>query len=176
MIGVAALKHSPIRNYIVPGLTSWMISGANDGQGCVRMFESSRHFVDGITPHSHRYDFSCQVLRGAVRNRIWHKDNNGELMTIGEMSYLGEHGKYETRDLGQHGYTWSETEYEEGEWYHMRACDIHSIRFSRGAQVLFFEGPSLETTSIFLEPFDEYAETIRTMRTEPWMFRKNEPK
>ena len=36
------LKHSPIYNYILPGLTSWVLKPAGDGHGMIRMFEASR--------------------------------------------------------------------------------------------------------------------------------------
>lgn len=34
------LKHSPIHNYILPGLTSWMLKASTESSGAVRMFES----------------------------------------------------------------------------------------------------------------------------------------
>lgn len=56
----------------------------------------------------------------------------------------------------------------------MLASEVHSIHFSRGAQVLFFEGPTVADTSIILEPNVD-GETIPTFRVEPWMFKRSTP-
>lgn len=53
----------------------------------------------------------------------------------------------------------------------MKAEEIHSITFSRGASVLFFEGPRKTDTSTVLEPVVD-GETIPLFRTEPWMYGK----
>lgn len=174
--GITTLMHSPVENYIVPGLTSWLISGEADGRGCVRMFQSDRHFFGEITPHSHRYDFSCLVVGGLVRNRVWSEDDDGDLMTVTQMQYQGI-GKYGSREIEKRRYAWVETEYSTGQWYSLRSEQIHSIYFGRGAQVLFFEGPSITPHSVYLEPFDVTSgETIRTMTVAPWMFRRQPQK
>ncbi len=71
------LKHSPIQNYILPGLTSWVLKPAGDGHGMIRMFESSRETQEFITPHTHRYGLHCEVLAGWVENTTW---KNSELV------------------------------------------------------------------------------------------------
>jgi hypothetical protein len=53
----------------------------------------------------------------------------------------------------------------------MRYNEIHSIKFSKDAIVLFFEGPTVTDSSFVLEPVVE-GEYIPTMTTEPWMFRR----
>lgn len=163
-------KHSPVRNYIVPGLTSWMIANNGDGKGCVRMFESERHLVGEIAPHSHRYDFVCQVLSGFVRNRLWTPSESGDLMTSFCLTYHGI-GRYSKVEGDRRRYDWTEHEYRAGDWYAMEYDEIHSIYFSRGARVLFFEGPAVGDSSVYLEPYDnETHTTIERMKVEPWMF------
>jgi hypothetical protein len=53
----------------------------------------------------------------------------------------------------------------------MTADQVHSIFFSRGAIVLFFEGSKESDTSIILEPFVNN-EIVPTFKVEPWMFKK----
>ena len=69
------LKHSPIHNYILPGLTSWVLKPAGDGHGMIRMFEASRETQEFITPHSHRetyYSWSA-FSDNAVRSLAYTK-------------------------------------------------------------------------------------------------------
>jgi hypothetical protein len=70
-----AMAHSPVRNYAIPGLTSWLI-GQPSPKGTMRLFESSRQHQEAITPHSHRFDFQCWVLEGFVVNRVWTRAHN----------------------------------------------------------------------------------------------------
>lgn len=42
---LVSMRHSPLRNYIVPGLASWFIM-ANGTTGKIRLFESSRNQQD----------------------------------------------------------------------------------------------------------------------------------
>ncbi len=48
---VQKIKHSPIRNYIIPGLTSWLIRDHGDN-GMVRLFEMTRHQIAEIAQPS----------------------------------------------------------------------------------------------------------------------------
>lgn len=164
------MAHSPIQNYVVPGLTSWLI-GSPGVKGTVRMFECSRNQQEAITPHSHRFDFQCLVLEGRVRNRVWYENSNGDEYGRTQLRYGGGVGKYSygTREVGY--YLYDEDVYLSGETYAMRAEEIHSIYFEKGTRVLFFEGPTVADTSIILEPFVD-GEVIPTFKVESWMFQK----
>ncbi len=172
-----SMCHSPVHNYVIPGLTSWMLGAPSDGKGCIRMFTMDRVHEEPIVPHSHRFDFRCLVLEGSVQNAIWTEING--------LNIQGSHGEYEVSDVtyegvfGQHRMTSlyrahfdrKKTLYNKGEEYSMKAEDIHSIYFSQGAKVLFFEGPTRVETSVVIEPVVD-GEKIPLMRTDPWMFRK----
>lgn len=168
------MVHSPIHNYIVPGLTSWLI-GAPSPQGTVRLFHMSREQQEGIAPHSHRFDFQCWVLSGRVRNRLWTRDHYARLSDhdtykCTRMIYLGEPGRYRFEPLDDWTYTYADSTYAAGDCYSMEHDEIHSIHFSRGARVLFLEGPQLTDTSIVLEPVTEHGGHVPTAAVLPWMF------
>lgn len=166
------MTHSRVHNYVIPGLTSSLVGG--DGHGTVRLFDQNRHHEEPITPHSHRFDFACLVLRGRVKNVIWNVDEAGD--TYAE-TYLYHHGKFGKYDVAPQKsnvyYNWirTETEYREGDLYHMKAHEVHSIFFSTGAKVLFFEGPNYLEESFVLEPVVN-GKIIPTFRVESWMFEK----
>lgn len=170
---VAALRrlaHSPIRNYAIPGLTSSLIGGA--GHGCIRLFECSRDHQEEITPHSHRFDFQCWVLAGEVRNRIWNQAwSHGDHFLRSKLSYGGECGSYKKTEVGVERYEHVDTIYTAGDCYAMTARQIHSIHFSRGACVLFFEGPMRHDDSVILEPWVD-GEVVPTFEVKPWMFKR----
>lgn len=172
---VAALlkmAHSPVRNYVVPGLTSSLI-GAKSDTGTIRLFECERDQQEAITPHSHRFNFQCWVLSGSVRNRIWSmsydSDTEADWYTATTLSYSGEIGQYEPVATNRHRWRYADSVFGEGECYSMRADEVHSIWFSRGAKVLFFEGPTLANESKIIEPYVNGA-TVPTMEVKPWMF------
>ncbi len=167
---VMAMAHSPIRNYVAPGLTSSLI-GLPSPKGTVRLFECERDQLEHITPHSHRYNFQAWVLAGMVRNVLWERSfsDSADLYRESEMEYGGVQGEYQCRAGGIFRYARSETVYAAGDCYSMRARDIHSIYFSRGAKVLVFEGENFKRTSTILEPVAD-GEVVPTFRTEPWMF------
>jgi len=52
----------------------------------------------------------------------------------------------------------------------MKADQMHSIDFSKGAKVLFFEGPRLSDTSEIIEPVVR-GEVIRTYIKQDYMFK-----
>ena len=173
---IREMAHSPIRNYIVPGLTSSLIGNPSE-RGLVRLFEASRRQSNQITPHSHRYDFRCLVLSGSVTNRVWtrvkpqHHGAWADSYQESVLAYQGETGRYE-KVAGEVGkWEFLDTKYEEGQWYAMDANEVHSIVFSRDAVVLFFEGPTTTDVSIVLEPFVD-GQVIETLKTEPWMFQR----
>ena len=162
--------HSPLHNYVVPGVTSWLF-GERGLRGCVRVFTSDRKHIEDVTPHSHRFDFHAIVLAGTVRNRIWTKrpSSCADFYAECDLTYGGAPGSYEIRE-GNVG-RWEPTDrtYEVGESYAMRAHEIHSIYFSRGAKVLVFEGPTTRTVSQILQPVVD-GRMVQTFRVEPWMF------
>lgn len=172
---VQKMKHSPLRNYAgIPGLTSWAIGGmGTPGAGMVRMMECSREHHENIIPHSHRFDLHCIVLAGSVRNVLWEKRLAGDSYRMSELraSKPGLYVFSQHEDSGQVD-KWQayETKYETGAEYHMKARQVHSIYFSRGAVVLFFEGPQVSAESIILEPFID-GEVVPTFKVEPWMFK-----
>ena len=176
-----AMAHSPIRNYIVPDLTSSLI-GETGKNGCVRLFESRRNQQQSITPHSHRFDFQCIVLAGEVTNRVFRKDfdynsdSNSDLYCESTLNYngkVGSHKRSAKKEVGR--YVYEDTWYGEGECYSMTHKQIHSIKFSKGTKVLFFEGKTRANQSVILEPVVE-GEIIPTYKVEDWMFRTGDIK
>ena len=172
-----AMAHSPLRNYIVPGLDSYLIGNPSPA-GTVRLFRCSRWHQESITPHSHRFNFQCWVLRGWVRQVLWEDASLCSYLAEDDMymrsvqKYLGVPGKYEISRVSSSRYLRAEETYQAGECYSMTHDEIHSIYFSKGAEVLFFEGPQVSDTSVFLEPVVN-GEVIPTLKTEPWMFQRD---
>lgn len=172
---VSAMKHSHIRNYIAPGLTSWLIGG--EGHGKVRLFTSDRDTREWITPHSHRFGFTCLVLWGSVMNILFTRTgrrDKGNAYAAGKLrAPTGGIGEYEfipgdgPEHFDEHSY-----EYTAGETYGMRSNEIHTIRFSRGAAVLFLEGPEVVSESEVLEPWSD-GRRVPTFVTQPWMFERS---
>lgn len=172
---IAEMRNSPIRNYIAPGLTSWLVGG--NGCGKVRMFTTDRDTREWITPHSHRFNFTCLVLRGSVTNilfeRSWNSDE-GNLYAVGILKARGGGlGGYEYLPEAEGVKRWKEIErrYGTGDTYSMTASQIHTIRFDRDAAVLFFEGPELTDHSVVLEPYSDNRR-VPTFVTQPWMFER----
>lgn len=165
------MKHSPVRNYALPGLTSWLI-GNPGPNGVIRLFECERETVEHITPHSHRFDFQCWVLEGWVRNRIWRKGwTSGDWYT--ESAITGRMGEYTTTPGEAARYEFEDYTYAKDEWYGMTHRQVHSIYFGRDTKVLFFEGPEMVDSTTIIEPH-AYGSRVPTFKTEPWMFRREE--
>lgn len=164
------MKHSPVRNYAIPGLTSYLI-GEPSKQGTVRLFECSRDHQEPITPHSHRFDFTCEVLQGGVTNRVWLEQDGGDDYAIKKLKYSGEIGQYKEEHVTVRQYVCEDTFYKAGDVYEMQSDQIHSIYFSKGSVVLFMEGATKTNESLVLEPFVDGA-VVPTFKTEPWMFLK----
>lgn len=177
---LSSMAHDPLRNYIIPGLTSHLIGGANRemDRGTVRMFAIDRTHEEAVVPHSHRFDFACHVVAGVVENTLWsaHPYSEGECWNrYGEpyrrtvVEYGGEPGKYTVKSRDLRGFTRRKTVYGVGSWYAMNAEEIHSIRFGPGARVLFFEGPKQTDSALYLEPVVEGV-AVPTFKVEDWMF------
>lgn len=174
------MKHSPLKNYAVPGLTSWLIGDAGPN-GCVRLFECAREHQECIIPHSHRFDFHCLVLDGSVRNVLWKTRKvampddpfwrDRELCQSSVIFYEGFPGQYKEGAKEVVSVERESLTYKAGDEYGMNAEQIHSIYFSKGARVLFFEGKPKHLGSIVLEPFID-GEVIPTFKVEPWMFKR----
>lgn len=171
---VLAMAHSPVKNYAIPGLTSWLVGSVGPTGGLVRLFHSERKHVEPITPHSHRFDFTAQVLKGAVKNRMWvgcRSKTEGDLYCVSNEKYLGTIGKYETKPEGHEFYGYYDKDYKAGDTYQMKAEEIHSIYFGRDTYVLMFEGPAKTDTSKVLEPVVD-GQRIPTFKVEEWMFQR----
>lgn len=170
-----ASKHSPIDNYAgIPGLTSWLVgAGLAPNRGGTRMFTCSREHHENITPHSHRYELHCIVLKGTVTNITWElcQAHNGDPYMKSELSYRGRPGDYKSVDRGQDFYRPVHQEYAEGEEYIISTFSIHSIYFSRDAEVLVFESAPKRATSFILEPVAQ-GEIIRTFQIPQWAFQQ----
>jgi hypothetical protein len=169
------MANSNLRNYIAPGLTSYLVGGPDAGK--VRLFHSDRNTREWITPHSHRFDFTCLVLKGRVTNillrPLW--GNEGDLYAAGKLKRAGKFGEYEfTPGTEVLAYAEERSEYSEGDVYSMTHAQIHSIQFARGTEVLFFEGPEVTDESVVLEPWSN-GKRIPTFVTQPWMFERESP-
>lgn len=172
---IKSMAHSALGNYIVPGLTSSLISGGVFGK--VRLFDSSREQHEHIAPHSHRFDFTCLVLQGEVEQRIFervgspHRDCDDYMCSV--LEFRSSPGDYIKLQTERASYTSESSVYSEGQWYSMKSHEIHSIRFGRDTVVLFFEGPTKNSSSVVLEPVVA-GQVIPTFKTEPWMFQPQE--
>lgn len=176
------MTHSEIRNYVSPGLTSWLVSGKTGkyfDKGKVRLFIASLDTREWITPHSHRFDFACLVLRGKVTNIVYTPDPqpmfNGRSTdyAVGKLRTLGGGlGAYKFVPGEEPTYYQERREeYVEGDCYSMLYQEIHSIQFSRDAMVLFFEGPEQTSETTVLEPW-AYGKRVPTFDAKPWMFER----
>jgi tetrahydromethanopterin S-methyltransferase subunit E len=168
---VMKFAHNPVRNYAIPGLTSWMIS--NSPEGNIRMFDMTRDHIEPIVAHSHRFNFHCIVLEGEVENILFKQSMDGDLYSAVYQTYNGSIGSYKTERSNLHiRYVQISQKYNKGDQYSMYSDEIHSIRFKKGTKVLFFEGPDVDDKSIIIEPIVD-GELIETFKVEPWMFKKD---
>jgi hypothetical protein len=167
MVHLEMLLHSKLSNYIVPGLDSYML-------GRARLFENTRVQPTTITPHSHRFDFACCVLRGAVVNTLWLPTDNplrGDKFAKTTLQYKGTPGEYSRLSPDVGTYMPVSTTYEAGSWYSMRHDEIHAIVFSKDAIVLFLEGQEKTKDTCILEPYVN-GKHVPTFSVQPWMFEK----
>lgn len=167
-----AMAHSPVRNYAIPGLTSWLIGQPSD-LGRIRLFECERDHVEPITPHSHRFDFECLVLKGQVVNRVWSRsyDGTGDLYQATELRYGGQPGEYTGVSGETERWVYEDELFRKDSTYGMKAEQVHSIYFKKGTAVLFVEGPQVSTQSIILQPVVD-GKVVLTFKVEDWMFRR----
>jgi hypothetical protein len=136
---VLTMKTSPVKDYVIPGLESSLVGAGV--KGTVRLFSQERFHEEPITPHSHRFDFSCLVLRGQVENVEWTVAAETALFDADyyartKLEHHGSFGKYNVypeHNVPFKKYHRNKTTYSTGECYHMKAEDIHSIFFNRDA-------------------------------------------
>ena len=166
------MKHSPIRNYAgVPGLTSWLI-GTPSAMGTVRLMECSRDHHENITPHSHRFDFECRVIKGEVSNVVWTQDSDcPDKYEMSDLIYDGAPGAYKKGGTQVNGWSYKIRTYGAGEEYSMLADEVHSIFFKRDTVVLFLEGQKRSNCSVILQPVVDGV-VVPTFKVEPWMFNR----
>tara|TARA_R110000851_G_C12822952_1_gene539806 strand:+ start:64 stop:603 length:540 start_codon:yes stop_codon:yes gene_type:complete len=166
------MKQDKVSNYVIAGLDSYLVSNGN-----VRMFENSRNHQDQITPHSHRFNFACLVLEGSVINREWFEtsEEEGDFFESTILHYNGKIGSHTKSKEGRSFYAYLDTKHKEGDCYAMSAQQIHSIQFSKGAKVLFLEGPQITDTSIIIEPVIDGV-VIPTYENKPYMFNQGDSK
>lgn len=174
-----AMRNNTVHDYVIPGLSSSLIGG--DGKhGRVRMFTQERYHEEPITPHTHRFDFTCLVLKGQVKQVLWKPApeipgaDPGDPFCRTKLIHHGRFGEYDVEpeiNIPFTNYFRYELTYSSGMCYHMKAEEYHTIFFSKGAEVLFFEGPDRLDHSFILEPVSD-GRVIRTFKVEPWMFRK----
>lgn len=160
------MKSDTVTNYVIAGLDSSLIT-----KGCVRLFENSREHLDSITPHSHRFDFVCLVLQGWVENTIWEevKGQFGDEFQLSKIIYNGVIGQHTKIPNNVGRFRSTTTRHDKGEYYSMESHEIHSIKFSKGAKVLFFEGPAKSNESVIIEPYVR-GQVIPTFENKAYMF------
>lgn len=164
-----------INNYIVPGVSSHMLTETAVG-GKIRMFKASRTQMQYVTPHSHRFNLTSIVLRGWVRNTIFHHKHDMqkadhkhcETFLETEMVY-NKLGQYKSAGSSEQEYIAETNTYEKGQMYSMAYHMIHSIEFSKDAEVLIIESPDKANGNRILEPIVN-GKVIEIMEVKDWMF------
>jgi hypothetical protein len=167
---VLSMKGETVHNYVIAGLNSTVLT-----KGLVRLFENTRMHEDAITPHSHRFDFTCIVLEGEVTNITWRRcrEEDGDLFQISELTYKGYIGSHTLTKLGLGHFNPFKRVYRVGDTYRMSSDEIHSIRFGRGTKVLFFEEPYKTDKSVIIEPIVDGVH-IPTYEVKEYMFIRGE--
>jgi hypothetical protein len=167
------MRSNVIHNYIVPGLSSYLLRN-----GKVRLFEASRHQHHAVVPHSHRFDFMCLVLRGHVDHTVWEPrsfDDQGDEWAIMEVrGTFAEGYKVQHSELGY--FAPVTKTYGVGGWYGCSHDEVHSVRFSSNALVLFIEGAPRFETHFVLSPVGKKTRCgdPDILRTPEWMFEHGE--
>jgi hypothetical protein len=177
----STMRNNSLSNYIVPGLVSSLIGDGGTPYGKVRMFHASREATDFITPHSHRFELAILVLTGEVDNTLFHPatyypeardDDKWMPSTITQVCGADGILEYRHEYPGPAGaYARRSRSYGPGDVIHMKAEDIHSIVYHKGASAILFEGPEQTKTSTMLEPFVN-GKLVPTFKTQDWMFEK----
>ena len=168
------MKSNTLTDYAVPGLESSLLKN-----GLFRLFEANRDIEELIQPHSHRFDFMCIVLNGTVENtlyleapynpRIVDSVNQWSRRELKRSTKDGFDGYLLSEDYELKGYRTRKVTYSGGQVYGMLHSQIHSIKFSRGAKVLFIEGPEVRDFSHVIQPVSNGKE-IPNFYTAKWMF------
>jgi hypothetical protein len=170
---IGQMLHSPLQNYIAPGLTSFLCGG--EAHGKIRVLHSDRDQREFITPHSHRFDFACIVISGVATNVIYERAQPSQetnAFAVGTLKRKQEFGDYEfCAGEGPSHFREIRSTYEAGSFYAMTADQIHSIYFTRGATILFLEGPEVSPESVVLEPWSN-GRRVPTFETREWMFQR----
>lgn len=164
-----------INNYIIPGVSSEILCETAVG-GKIRIFKASRTQMQYVTPHSHRFNITTIVLQGWIRNTVFHHTSNPEEEGAEEyqesvLTYDGVAGEYDCKKLkNKTEYYVAETvKYTQGQIYTMAHHNVHSIAFSKDAEVLIIESPQKEPKSIIIEPVINNKH-IHIMEVKDWMF------
>lgn len=172
---IEPMLNNRLGNYIAPGLTSYLVGGGEYGK--VRLFKASRLTRDVITPHSHRFDFTCLVLAGSATNTLYVPGIKGDewcLSTIDQV--CGANGLRDyvhTREAAPTRLERRTAVYGPEQIYSMTHDEIHSIEFSADASVIFFEGPQIVMRSSMIEPWVD-GKCVPTFETKDWMFAAGE--
>lgn len=168
-------RHSPIDNYILPGLTSWLVGDQPQerGAGLLRLFECTHNHQSAVAPHSHRFDFKARVLSGGVVNWLWHPTDvetpRTDLYASNTLRYAGSVGSYARSPGPVRQWTSLGFHYDIGESYSMRYTEVHSITFRKGTMVLLEEGKELTDLTTMLEPVIG-GRVVPTGDVQWWMF------
>ena len=155
-------------NYISPGLVSHLVGDEGNKFGRVRMFHNTREQEFFITPHTHRFDFTCVVLEGSVINRTYALAPRHVGDRYLRSYYFVKDGTTSGCEL--ENYIMTDIHYPQGSWYTMEYKEFHSIQFSKNAKVIFFEGKPRSDTSFILQPWVN-GKVIPTFSVEEWMYK-----
>lgn len=171
------MKSNTLNNYVLAGLKSHQLNNGN-----IRLFENTRNQYDYISPHSHRFNFTCLVLKGDVTNTMWEEVPKDTLENYNECAYdeycittnlyKGKPGYYDIKNISKGYFKRYSYKYSEGEIYSMKHDEIHSIQFSKDALVLFFHGPDISDTNIVLNPIVSDS-VIPLSETKDYMFKRD---
>ena len=170
---VEAIDKEVIKNYIVPGLESKLLERRWDNS-ILRVFHATRHQVQFVAPHTHRYALTSTVLAGTVQNTMWRRcrditpDADRFKVVLQKFNGIGDYDFSEEVEIADFR---PETKtYKVGESYFMRHEEFHSISFSKGAVVLIEESSQMCEHSWVLQPYvDDVA--IDIAEVKPWMFK-----
>ena len=183
-----SMKNAVIHNYIAPGLDSFLLN-KNDCK--VRMFQMTRPQEMYITPHNHRFDFACCVIKGWVTHYVYEQigGHNNIYHQIpqeaGKMEYRahqineytphnkvpgqGSNKNFTILNKGYGLFVRNRATYHIGDWYTLHKDQFHAIEFTLGSKVLFLEGANQRDTSYFLEPVVN-GKVISLFTVPEWMY------
>lgn len=168
-----SMTHGCIPNYIAPGLNSYLLgSDPERKHGSCRMFLNTRDQEFFVTPHSHRFDFACCVLRGWAKNTLY-EEGYSHMPNYRRSSYDRLTKQAKPEDCAY--FAKRSTIYHQGDWYTMACEEFHSIEFSHDAVVLFLEGAQEQEITYILEPVVGGL-VVPTFKVEPWMYNSREHK